>query len=83
MGKWVDRSTWLLFLLNSFLDTKWFQALMKECMADNIFLGVLFYPGSSSYNIFLKQIICISCLGFNPIDQIIKICMSGHKDEFY
>ena len=26
MGKLVDRSTWRLFLLNSFLDTKWFQA---------------------------------------------------------
>ena len=57
---------------------------MKDCMVDNIFLGALFYPGSSSNTIFFsKQIICIFCVGFNSIDQIIKICMSGHKDEFY
>ena len=66
--KWVDRSTWRLFLLNSFLDTKWLQAMMKDSVGDNIFLGALFDPGSSS-NIFLKQIICSSCLGFNLIDQ--------------
>ena len=39
-------------VLNSFLDTKWFQAMKKDCMVDNIFLGALFYPGSSSSTYF-------------------------------
>ena len=52
-GKGVDRSTWRLFLLNSFLDTKWFQAMMKDYMVDNIFLGASFYLGSSSNTLFL------------------------------
>ena len=57
---------------------------MKDCMIDNIFFGALFDPGSSSNTIlFLKQIICTSCFGFNLIDQIIKICVSGHKYKFY
>ena len=53
---------------------------MKDCIVDNIFLGTLF--GSSSNTIFFLNI-CVSCFGFNLIAQIIKICMSGHKDEFY
>ena len=52
IGKLVYRSTWRLFLLNSFLDTSWFQAVMKDCMVDNSFLGALFYPCSSSNTIF-------------------------------
>ena len=84
MGKWVARSTWRLFLLKGFLDTKWFQAMMKDYMNDNIFFWrIVLSWQQKQYNIFLKQIICISCLGSNLIDQIIKICMSGHKDEFY
>ena len=59
--------------------------MMKDYMVDDIFLGALFYPGSSSNAIFLlkKKIKCISCLGFILTSQLIKICMSGHKDEFY
>ena len=43
---------------------------MKDITGDSIFLGALFYPGSSSNTIFFLQIIC---LGFNLIDQIIKM----------
>ena len=70
--------------MNSFLDIKWFQGMMKDCMVANVFLGALFDPDNSNNTIFfLNKIICISCSGFNLIDQIIKFCMSGHKDEFY
>ena len=48
MGKSVDRSTWQLLLLKGFLDTKWFQTMMKDYIVDNIFLGALFYPGSNT-----------------------------------